>query len=235
MRFGFVAFPALEELDLVGPWEMVGMWARAGQGPDEWLLASDTREPVRCANGMVLLPHTTFAECPPLDYLLVPGGEGVRDLAATDAVVRFLAERARECRAVLSVCTGSLLLHRAGLLKGRRATTHWSALEELRSLPDVRVVEERFTEDDGIWTAAGVSAGIDMVLAFISKVAGDTAAGRAQLGAECGGRTTARTAPHSPRGASSSSGASSASAGSGSRGIGAARTSRSPICCRHIA
>jgi transcriptional regulator GlxA family with amidase domain len=184
MRFAFVLFRGLEELDLVGPWEMVGMWAKAGQGPDERLQVAETKEPVHCANGMIVEPHTTFAECPQLDYLLVPGGEGARDLAATEGVVRFLAERAKECKAVLSVCTGSLLLRRAGLLSGRQATTHWSRLEELRSYPGIRVVEERFTEDGSVWTSAGVSAGIDMTLAFIARVAGDATAGRVQLGAE---------------------------------------------------
>jgi transcriptional regulator GlxA family with amidase domain len=160
------------------------MWGKAGERPHESLLVADTRESVRCAKGMIVEPHTTFTECPQLDYLLVPGGEGARDDGATRGVVAFIAERARECKAVLSVCTGSLLLQRAGLLRGRKATTHWSQLEELRRFPGVHVVEERFTEDDGVWTSAGVSAGIDMTLAFISTVAGDAVAGRVQLGAE---------------------------------------------------
>ncbi len=184
MRFGFALFPNLEELDLVGPWEMVAMWSQVGQGPDERLLIAEQRGPVRCAQGLTLLADASFADCPPLDYLLIPGGEGARDRAANEPLVRFIAERARQCQAVLSVCTGSFLLHRAGLLGGRRATTHWHRLAELRTLPGVVVVEERFTEDRGIWTAAGVSAGIDMTLALIASVAGDAVAGRVQLGAE---------------------------------------------------
>ena len=166
-------FPGVEELDLVGPWEMIGMWAKVGEGPDERLLLAETKEPVHCAKGMIVAPHMTLAECPPLDYLLVPGGEGASDAAGTEGLVRFVSERAKECKAVLSVCTGSLLLQRAGLLSGRQATTHWTKLDQLRSFPEVRVVEERFTEDGCVWTSAGVSAGIDMTLAFIARVAGE--------------------------------------------------------------
>jgi transcriptional regulator GlxA family with amidase domain len=184
MTFAFVVFPVLEELDLVGPWEMVAMWARAGEGPGPRLLIAETREPVRCANGMVIVPDTTLAEAPALDYLLVPGGAGARAAGANEGVVRFIAEQAKRCKAVLSVCTGTFLLHRAGLLHGRRATTHWMHLETLRALGDVQVVEERFVQDGDVWTSAGVSAGIDMVLAFIASVAGEPAAARIQLGAE---------------------------------------------------
>ncbi len=184
MRFGFVLFPDLEELDLVGPWEMVALWAEAGQGPDQRLLVAETSDPVHCANGMTLCPQVTLAACPSLDYLLVPGGAGARDGAANEAVVEFLREQAKHCRKVLSVCTGTFLLHRAGLLNGRRATTHWSYLEQLRALPGVEVVEERFVEDGAVWTSSGVSAGIDMTLALIAAVAGDSCAGRVQLGAE---------------------------------------------------
>ena len=184
MNFGFVLFPDLEELDLVGPWEMVAMWARTGQGPARRLLVAETSEPVRCAQGMAICPDVTLGECPQLDYLLVPGGDGARNEDANDAVVRFIKEQAPGCKAVLSVCTGTFLLNRAGLLAGRRATTHWSRLDQLRDLSDVEVVEQRFTHDGPLWTAAGVSAGMDMMLAFIAEIAGDSVAGRVQLGTE---------------------------------------------------
>jgi transcriptional regulator GlxA family with amidase domain len=184
MNFGFVLFPDLEELDLVGPWEMVAMWARTGQGPGRRLLLAETNEPVRCAQGMAICPDATLAECPQLDYLLVPGGDGARDVDANEAVVQFIEEQAPRFKAILSVCTGTFLLNRAGILAGRRATTHWTRLDQLRELPDLEVVEERFTHDGPVWTAAGVSAGIDMLLAFIAEVAGDSIAGQMQLGAE---------------------------------------------------
>jgi transcriptional regulator GlxA family with amidase domain len=133
---------------------------------------------------MSINPHIGFSECPPLNYLLVPGGEGTRQQVNNEALIRFVTEQARGCQAVLSVCTGSFILHKAGLLSGRRATTHWSALPRLRELGDVTVCQERVVHDGNIWTAAGVSAGIDLALAFIESVSGETVAGKVQFGTE---------------------------------------------------
>lgn len=184
MKFGFLVFPGLEELDLVCPWEMISLWSKFLQGPETCLLVAEGKEPVTCAKGMSINPHVTFADCPALDYLLVPGGEGTQQQVNNQALIRFVGEQAKGCRAVLSVCTGSFILHRAGLLSGRRATTHWSALERLRQLGNVEVVQERVVRDGPIWTAAGISAGIDLALAFIESVAGEEVAGKVQFGAE---------------------------------------------------
>jgi transcriptional regulator GlxA family with amidase domain len=182
--FGFLVFPGLEELDLVGPWEMISMWSKHLQGPERCLMVAQTLDPVVCAKGMSINPHVTFDDCPPLDYLLVPGGEGTRQQVDNAALVQFVARQAKGCKAVLSVCTGSFILHRAGLLAGRNATTHWSSLPRLAALGDVTVCQERVVPDGNIWTAAGVSAGIDLALAFIESVAGETVAGKVQFGAE---------------------------------------------------
>ncbi len=182
--FGFLLFRDLEELDLVGPWEMIAVWSKFLEGPERCLMVAQSRAPVLCAKGMVLQPHATFADCPPLDYLLVPGGQGTRREVDNAELVGFVAARAPGCRAVLSVCTGSFILHRAGLLGGRRATTHWGSLARLAELGGVEVVQERFVRDGNIWTAAGVSAGIDLALALIADVAGEIVAGKVQLGAE---------------------------------------------------
>jgi transcriptional regulator GlxA family with amidase domain len=182
--FGFLVFPGLEELDLVGPWEMISMWSKHLQGPERCLMVAQTLDPVVCAKGMSINPHVTFDDCPPLDYLLVPGGEGTRQQVDNAALVQFVAGQAKGCKAVLSVCTGSFILHRAGLLAGRNATTHWSSLPRLAALGDVTVCQERVVPDGNIWTAAGVSAGIDLALAFIESVAGETVAGKVQFGAE---------------------------------------------------
>ena len=180
MTFGFLIFPELEELDLVGPWEMVGMWGRRFDGPDSRLLIAESTGPVTCAKGMRIQPHVSFKDAPRLDFLLVPGGEGTRSAIENQTLIDFVRERAAECRAVLSVCTGSFILHRAGLLSGRRATTHWRALDRLRALGDLEVVEERFVRDDNVWCAAGVSAGIDLALALVADVAGEEVAGKVQ-------------------------------------------------------
>jgi len=184
MNFGFLLFPDLEELDLVGPWEMVAMWSQYADGPEKCLMIAETREPVRCSNGMIIQPHLSFDDAPQLDYLLIPGGFGTRQQVHNQRLIDFVAEQARSCKAILSVCTGSFILHACGLLKGKRATTHWLSLKQLRKLEDVEVVEERIVKDGHIWTSSGVSAGIDLALEFIQHEAGDDTAGSVQSFAE---------------------------------------------------
>jgi transcriptional regulator GlxA family with amidase domain len=184
MIFGVLVFNGVEELDFVGPWEMIGMWAKFAQGPGERLVVAQSTDPVACAKGLIVKPHISFEQCPGLDFLLVPGGEGTRQEVENRALIDFISHQAKTAKAVISVCTGTFLLHRAGLLSGRKATTHWGSLEALRALPGVTVVEERFVRDNDIWTSAGVSAGIDATLAFISAYAGEEAAGVVQAAAE---------------------------------------------------
>jgi transcriptional regulator GlxA family with amidase domain len=129
-------------------------------------------------------PHVSFKQCPALDFLLVAGGEGTRQEVENRVLADFISKQAKHCKAVLSVCTGSFLLHRAGLLSGKKATTHWGSLDRLRALGDVTVVEERIVTDANIWSSAGVSAGIDLMLAFIANFAGEKAAGKVQFAAE---------------------------------------------------
>jgi transcriptional regulator GlxA family with amidase domain len=184
MNFGVLIFPRVEELDFAGPWEMLTMWQTHAQGPEKCLIVAQSTGPVVCAKGLSVNPHVSFAECPPLDFLLVPGGQGTRQEVDNPELIAFIAAQARHCQAVVSVCTGSFLLHRAGLLSGKKATTHWGSLDRLRALGDVTVVEERVVRDGNIWSSAGVSAGIDLTLALIASVAGEEAAGRVQFAAE---------------------------------------------------
>ena len=184
MHFGFLIFPEVEELDFVGPWEIVGTWGKFFGGPEHRLVVAESDRPITCANGLSVNPHVTFDTCPPLDYLLVPGGQGSRAQVDHAAVIDFIRRQAAGCKAVLSVCTGSFLLQRAGLVDGRKATTHWGELPKLRKLPDLEIVEERFVRSGNVWVAAGVSAGIDATLAFIASEAGDDVAGEVQLFAE---------------------------------------------------
>lgn len=184
MNFGVLVFPLAEELDFVGPWEMLTMWSKFAGGPENCLVVAQSLEPVVCAKGLSVNPAASFESCPPLDYLLVPGGQGTRSEVDNPELLAFVASQARGCKAVLSVCTGSFLLHAAGLLSGKKATTHWGSLERLRALGDVDVVEQRFVRDGTIWSSAGVSAGTDLMLAFIADVAGENAAGKVQFAAE---------------------------------------------------
>lgn len=184
MNFGILIFPDAEELDFVGPWEMVTLWKQVAGGPENCLIVAEVMVPVVCAKGLSVNPHVSFESCPTLDVLLVPGGQGTRREVGNAVLVEFVARQARNCGSVLSVCTGSFVLHAAGLLSGRRATTHWGSLDRLRALGEVEVVEERWVRDGNVWTAAGVSAGIDLTLAFIAATAGDDAAGKVQFAAE---------------------------------------------------
>ncbi len=183
-RVGILLFPRVEELDFVGPWEMLTMWRDHAEGPQTCLLVAQDSAPVTCAKGMVVQPHRSFADCGPLDVLVVPGGLGTRTEVDNRVLTDFVGAQARAARHVLSVCTGAFVLHAAGLLGGRRATTHWGSLERLRALADVQVVEQRWVRDGKVWTSAGVSAGIDLTLAFIAAIGGDDAAGKVQFAAE---------------------------------------------------
>jgi transcriptional regulator GlxA family with amidase domain len=184
MNFGFLLFNDLEELDLVGPWEIISMWSKHFSGPTNCLMIAEKDDPVKCYNGMIITPHKSFADAPKLDYLLVPGGMGTRKEVENKFLIDFVAEKAETCRIILSVCTGSFILHSAGLLKSKKATTHFSMLDNLRNLDDVEVVEKRFIKDGKVWTSAGVSAGIDMALELIAEEAGEETAGKVQLYAE---------------------------------------------------
>ncbi len=183
MTFGVLIFPQVEELDFVGPWEMASMWQQVAGGP-KCLIVAERASTVTCAKGLSVNPHVSFEQCPPLDYLLVPGGQGTRTEVSNVRLLEFVAARGRTCKAVLSVCTGSFVLHAAGLLAGKRATTHWGSLERLRALGNVEVVEERYLRDGNVWSSAGVSAGIDLMLAFIAETAGEDAATKVQFASE---------------------------------------------------
>ncbi len=183
MRFGFLVFDDLEELDLLGPWELIGVWADQDGGPSERLLIGKHTRGIRCAKGLHLTPDIAFDAVGRLDALLVPGGQGSRPAARDPEILDFV--RAHAARApVLSVCTGALILAAAGLLDGRRATTHFASLERLAGTDGIHAVEQRYVRDGDIWTSAGISAGMDMTLAYIAAMAGGDVAGRVQRWAE---------------------------------------------------
>lgn len=184
MNFGIAVFNQAEELDFVGPWEMLTMWSKFADGPENCVIIAQTLDTITCAKGLSINPHVSFADCPTLDYLLIPGGQGTRQEVNNRVLLEFVAQQARNCKALLSVCTGAFVLHAAGLLSGKKATTHWASLDRLRALGDVEVVEQRFVQDGNVWTSAGVSAGTDLMLAFIASAAGEEAAGKVQFAAE---------------------------------------------------
>lgn len=178
LRFGILVFPQVQQLDLTGPYEVFA----SAQGSEVHLIWKD-KAPVRSATGLMLTPTTTFTECPPLDVLCVPGGSGVNALLQDEAVLAFLRERAGQVRYLTSVCTGSLVLGMAGLLKDKRATTHWNAHDFLARLGAIPT-EGRVVRDGNLITAGGVTSGIDFGLAVIAELIGEEEAQVIQLSLE---------------------------------------------------
>jgi transcriptional regulator GlxA family with amidase domain len=170
-QIGILVFPDAEELDFVGPWEVFAMAARI-VGDLGVSLIAEQAEPVRCAKGMRVLPDHRFADAPALDLVLVPGGQGTRREVENRVLCDWLAKAASSCAWVTSVCTGSLLLHAAGPGRGRRMTTHWAFVDELRRrAPDAEILAgPRYVRDGNLVTAAGVSAGIDMALWLVGQI-----------------------------------------------------------------
>jgi len=170
---GILIFDDAEELDFVGPWEVFTMARMGGHEDDRVVTLAERKGPVRCAKGLRVLPDHTFEDAPPLDVVLVPGGQGTRKEVDNTVLVDWLAKTGAACQWVTSVCTGSYLLHRAGLARGRRVTTHWAFCETLREQGDVEVLEGvRYVRDGNLVTAAGVSAGIDMALWLVGQLHG---------------------------------------------------------------
>jgi transcriptional regulator GlxA family with amidase domain len=179
---GIVIFDEAEELDFVGPWEVLTAAAQlAGDGQDRVVLLAEHDRPIRCAKGMRVLPDATLADAPRLDVVVVPGGQGSLREVDNAALIDWLAAVAPGCAWVTSVCTGSLLLHAAGPARGRRVTTHWGFVQALRARGDITVLEGvRFVRDGNLVTAAGVSAGIDMALWLVGQLRGPAFARQVQ-------------------------------------------------------
>lgn len=170
---GILLFPDAEELDFVGPWEVFTMARHSGRESDRVVTIAQRDEPVRCAKGLRVLPDHTFADAPALDVVLVPGGQGTRAEIENPVLLDWLRKTAASCQWVTSVCTGSLLLHGAGLARGKRVTTHWAFVPQLRERGDVEVLEKvRYVRDGNLVTSAGVSAGIDMALWLVGQLHG---------------------------------------------------------------
>ena len=183
-RVGIVLFPDVEVLDFCGPFEVFSVTRldealrREDPSPFEVVLVAETTAPIVTTGGMKVIPDHTLDDCPHLDVLVVPGGWGTRTQRLNARLVGWIAERARQVETLTSVCTGSLLLGQAGLLDGRRATTHWRALDLMRELFPAIKVEDRMhvVEEGNVLTSAGISAGIDMALRVVARYHGEAIA-----------------------------------------------------------
>jgi len=179
MQIAIVLYDKFTALDAIGPYEVLSRLP----GASVTFVAAEPG-PVKTDNGMLtILVEHSLEQLPAPDVLLVPGGPGEVVPRAGGAVLEWLRQADRTSTWTTSVCTGSLILAAAGLLDGKRATSHWLALEELGRL-GAEPVSERVVFDGKLVTGAGVSAGIDMALAFAARIAGDTVAQAIQLGIE---------------------------------------------------
>ncbi len=172
---GIFIFPDVEVLDFCGPFEVFSV---AGQqvlpGSFEVFTVAQKAEGLLARNGLEVVPKYTFADAPPIDLLLIPGGQGTRQLVKSNQVLDWIGERAESAELVMSVCTGALLLAKRGLLDGLSATTHHLAIDLLRELaPDTTVRDDVRVVDNGrVITSAGVAAGIDMSFHVLAKLLG---------------------------------------------------------------
>ena len=172
LRVGVFVFDGAEELDVVGPYEVLAAWAAHSALRPQVVTFSVDGAGVRCAKGLSLVPDLAASDVGPLHVLVYPGGRGTRPLAADPAHLAWLRGMRATTPLVASVCTGALVLAAAGLLSGRPATTHWAAFDELVALdPTVLAdTEARFVDDGDVVTSAGVSAGIDMALHLVARL-----------------------------------------------------------------
>ena len=165
LQIGILVFPHVQQLDLTGPYEVFASMPAA----NVHLIWKD-RSAITSATGLVLAPTMTFAECPALDVLCIPGGAGINALLGDAEVLDFVRAQAARARYVTSVCTGALVLGAAGLLKGRRATTHWVSHDFLAKFGAIPT-HGRVVRDGNLFTAGGVTAGIDFGLAVVAELA----------------------------------------------------------------
>ncbi len=178
MHIGYLLFPRVTQLDFTGPLQIL---SRVPGATSHIVARALAPVPTDCT--LALMPTVTLADCPSLDVLVVPGGFGVEDAMRDQAILDFVRRQATSARYLTSVCTGAFILGAAGLLRGKRATTHW-AYHHL--LTDVGAVPEhaRIVRDGNVITGGGVTAGIDFALALASELSGVEAAQRIQLAVE---------------------------------------------------
>jgi len=184
-RIGLLMFDEMEELDAVGPWEVLGYWTRyfPGDGYELVNFSHDGGE-VTCAKGLRIATQHSYSTVPSLDVLIYPGGLGTRAHLKDDAQLDWLRAQRSRVPVLASVCTGSLVFAAAGLLTNRRATTHWASLELLAAVdPSIEVrPDDRYVDEGDVVTSAGVSAGIDMALHLVRRFVNEERARQVRRG-----------------------------------------------------
>ena len=168
LTIGVLLFPQVEELDFVGPFEVLSYINKIKPASTKVLLIAEAAEPVEAFNGMRVIPDVTMANCPDLDILVVPGGKGRYTAMKNTAIQEFIQRQAQKAKYITSVCTGAFLLAEAGLLANKKATTYHTAFAELAAY-SVEVLSQKVVREDNIITAAGVSSGIELGLYLLKE------------------------------------------------------------------
>lgn len=182
LNVAILVFHDVEVLDFAGPFEVFSRTRmqpgvasrRSNEGaPFNVYSVAKTKASVMATGGLEILPKFDFGDCPPVDVLIVPGGWGTRPLLEDRETLSWITKVAENSTKVASVCTGALLLAKAGLLRNKEATTHWGALDALAALDStIQVKRQRYLDQGGVITSAGISAGIDMALYIVSQFFG---------------------------------------------------------------
>ncbi len=177
-RIGFLVFPDMTQLDMTGPHQIFALMPGA-----EIHLVGKAKDPVKSAEGLMFQPSSTYMDSAACDIFVIPGGPGINDLLTDQATLDFIRWQSAGAKHMASVCTGALLLGAVGLLKGKRATTHWMSLDMLKAF-GAEPVNERIVIDGKIVTGGGVTAGIDFALQMVAELVGDDTARAIQLTVE---------------------------------------------------
>lgn len=172
-KVGILVFDGVEELDFAGPLEVFGSAAKIDPESFQVFTVGVRGRTAKAINGLSVTADYSLEDCPRLDILVVPGGRGTRTEMKNPVLLSFIRGASEKCELVASVCTGSLVLAAAGLLDGKRATTHRAALNELRAFPKVHVEHRRYIRQGRVITSAGISAGIDMALYLVGQLRGE--------------------------------------------------------------
>lgn len=173
ITIGILIFPQVEELDFVGPFEVLSDVNKVQPNSTKLMLIAETADPLCAFNGMKIIPDTTIENCPALDILVVPGGKGRLVAMKNSAIKDFIQKQLPAAKYITSVCTGALLLAEAGLLKGKKATTYHTAFSELETY-SVQVLPKKIVQDGKIITAGGVSSGIELGFYLLKQLFGLT-------------------------------------------------------------
>jgi len=173
LKTAFLIFDGAAELDIVAPWEVFDGSKWCGHSEDSTYTVALTDNPVTCLGGLKIIPDFSVANAPSPDILVVPGTADTSPLTSDGELLNWILETSKRCTWTVGICTGTVILAAAGVANGKRVTTHWDAIDSLRTRKDVTVLEKvRYVRDGNLLTSAGVSAGLDMALWLVGQIYG---------------------------------------------------------------